>query len=286
LDKQTDDDFGPFMARQLLGEALRKLRGNMPLAKAAEATHLSEASISRIENGKQAILPRNVQAMCDAYGADAETKARLVHDAETANAPSLLAVDAEMIPDWAEPFVEMEAEASEIWSYEAQAVPGLLQVPDYIRALVEAAHAEGADVERSVELRTARQRRLTGPRPPTLHVVLDEAVLKRQVGGPKVMQAQMDHLVAMNALDHVTIQILPFEAGAHAAMTGSFTELHFRGRRPHSAVFLEHDHAGLWARKPKSIARYNQVFDLLREAALTAEESHMLLASLALQYPG
>lgn len=278
------DEFGPFVRRKILGKELRKLRGDTEIKAAAKYAGLSEASISRIERGKQTILPRTVRTLCQLYEVGAPQVDMLMRQAEESNDRGLLPLDSDTAPDWSAPFFEMEAEASEIWTYQAQSVPGLLQCPNYIRAIVTAAEVTGADPESSVELRTARQRRLTSTRPPKLHAVLDEAVVRRPVGGPEAMADQLDHLVTMSDLAHITLQVLPFDAGAHIAMTGSFTMLRFPDELEMNAVFLEHDHAGLMAERPRDIARYGHMFERLCVESLSPQDSRALLDSLATQY--
>jgi transcriptional regulator with XRE-family HTH domain len=282
----SDDqqEFGPFLRRLILGKELRKLRGDRKLKEVAHYAGISEASISRIESGKQVILPRTVRALCQVYEVGAPQVDMLVRQAEQSNERGVITLDADFAPDWSAPFFEMEADASEVWTFEAQAVPGLLQVPGYIAALVHAAESRGADPNQIISVRATRQRRLAGNRPLRLRVVLDEAVVTRPVGGPLVMAEQVSHLAEMAGLDHVDLRLLPFSAGAHIAMTGSFTMLRFPDELDIGAVYLEHDHAGTMAERPSDLARYSYMFERLGTAALNREETRSRLVSLAEHY--
>lgn len=283
---EADQEFGPFLRRRILGKELRRLRGSRKRAEVARYAGLSEASISRIENGKQAILPRTVRMLCQVYGVGAPQVDMLVRQAEQSNERGVINLDTDFAPDWSAPFFEMEADASEVWTFEVQTVPGLLQVPDYIRALVRAADSPGADPDQVVSVRASRQRRLTGNRPLRLRAVMDEAALARPVGGNAVMVEQVEHLVRMADLDNVELRVLPFSAGAHIAMTGSFTMLRFPDELEIGAVYLEHDHAGTMAERPSDLTRYTYMFERLCVAALSPEESRSRLVSLAEQYSG
>lgn len=274
-------EFGPYVRRKILGKRLRILRGDIEMKAAARYAGLSEASISRMERGKQVIMPRTVRTLCQLYEVGAPEVDMLVRQADESNERGLLSLDSENIPNWSETFLEMEAEAFEIWTYQGELVPGLLQVPGYIRAVAAAAEVDGADLDAYVELRRARQRRLTSDAPLRLHAVLNEAVVHRVVGGVDVMAGQIRHLVELSRLRHITVQVLPFSVGAHIAMTGAFTMLRFPDELEMNAVFLEHDHAGLTAEKPADIARYSLMFERLTEVALSPTATRKLLVSLA-----
>lgn len=172
---------------------------------AAKYAGLKGPSISRIENGKQAILPRTVRLLCQCYDIGAPTIDMLMRQAEESNDRAWYTMYSDTVPSWVESFLGLETEAEEVWTYEAELVPGLLQTPEY---------------------------------PPRLHTVLNEAVLMRPVGGPSVMATQLRHLIEMNKHDNITIQVLAFEAGAHVAMTGAFTMLRFPDELEMNAVFL------------------------------------------------
>lgn len=278
------EQFGPYVRRKILGKQLRLLRGDVEIKAAAKYAGLSESTISRIERGKQAIMPRTVRALCQLYNVGAPDVDMLMRQAEQSNDRGLLALDSDSAPDWSAPFFQMEAEASEVVTYQAITVPGLLQTKAYVGAIAAAAEPEGIRPGNLAEVRAARQRRLTGDVPLTFHAVIDESVLMRPVGGAEVMAEQLDHMTEMAGRPNVTLQVLPLSVGAHIAMTGSFTMLRFPDELEMNAVFLEHDHALLTAERPVDIARYGLIFDRLVGKSMTVDGSRDYMVSLAEQY--
>jgi transcriptional regulator with XRE-family HTH domain len=278
------DEFGPFVRRKLLGRQLRQYRERSGVSQeaAAKFAGLKGPSISRIENGKQAILARTVRSLCQCYDVGAPTADMLIRQAEESNDRAWYSMYSDTVPSWVESFLGLEAEATEVWSYEGLFIPGLLQTPGYVRAVAEAARVDSADpgIERSVELRLARQRRLQSDHPPRLHAVLDEAVIRRTVGSPEIMAGQVRHLIDMADRDHIDIQVLPFDGGAYAAMTGAFTMLRFPDELEMNAVFLEHDHGATSAERPADLDRYGRMFQQVAALALSTDRSQELLATL------
>jgi transcriptional regulator with XRE-family HTH domain len=279
------DEVGPAVRRRQLSRQLRELRtaaGFSTMDAAASATGLSRATISRIESAKQVILPRTVRLLCQIYGIGSPTLDRMLRLAEEAGDDRNWQSEyAGTVPDWFERYVDEESDATEMWTYEAELVPGLLQTADYIRAVRLASEPDAGrdDLDRSVAFRVARQERLAAKRGPKLHAVISEAVLHRQVGGPEVMSAQLRHLLAMSERTNVTLQVLPFAAGAHAAMAGSFMMLRFPPSTGVATIFVEVDSHGLYRDKPAEFERYNWIFGRLRTQALDPARSLALLAS-------
>src|SRR5260370_20240229 len=153
------------------------------------------------------------------------------------------------------------------------------------------AAARGADttddeMERQITVRMQRQKRLTAPDAPTLWVVLNEAVLHRQVGGPAIMRDQLAHIADVFALPNVTVQVLPYAAGAHPAMLGSFTLMQFPDPADRDVVYMEAETGALYLEKPEDVARYSLMIDYLRAQALGPAESRALIAHLAARPPG
>jgi Domain of unknown function (DUF5753) len=180
-------------------------------------------------------------------------------------------------------YVGLEAAANSVRAYEQQVVPGLLQNEDYAKAMIRAARPDisADEVERRVRVRLGRQSLLTQEDPIVLWVVLDEAVVSRPVGGDAVMRAQIQRLVEAAALPNVTLQVLPFEAGAHAGMDGTFAILDFPETSDPAVVFAENATGGLFLEKTDELRKYTFIFDHIRAAALGPEESVALLAKLA-----
>lgn len=282
------DEIGPYVRRKLLGRQLRAFRDQAGVSQesAAKYAGLKGASISRIENGKQAILPRTVRLLCQCYDVGAPTMDMLIRQAEESNDRAWYAMYSDTVPHWVESFLGLESESSEVWSYESECVPGLLQTPEYVQAVAGAAQLDATDAEihRSVELRLARQRRLVSDRPPRLHSVLNEAVLMRPVGGRRAMAGQLRHLLDMSEQDNITVQVLAFGTGEHVAMTGAFTMLRFPDELEMNAVFLEHDHGATSAERPIDLDRYGRMFERLVSRALSPDQTRDRLATLVAEY--
>src|SRR5690606_34758935 len=180
-------------------------------------------------------------------------------------------------------YVGLEAAAGSIRAYEQQVVPGLLQTEEYARALIRAARPDitAEEVEKRVRVRRNRQSLLSQDDPIDLWVVLDETVVSRPVGGDAVMRDQLEYLVKAADLPNVTLQILPFEAGAHAGMDGTFTILDFPEPGDPAVVYAENATGGLFLEKPEELQKYVFIFDHIRAAAMRPEESVDLIAKLA-----
>jgi transcriptional regulator with XRE-family HTH domain len=235
---------------------------------AASATGLSRATISRIESAKQVILPRTVRLLCQIYGIGSPTLDQMLKLAsEAADDRGWQADFVGVVPDWFERFVGEESDATEMSIYAAELVPSLLQTDDYCRAVRAASAKQISDDElnRYVEFRAARAARLAKTK---LHVVLNEAVLRRQVGSPAIMRDQLNHLVEIADRPNVSLQILPFTSGAHPAMTGSFTMLHFPASTGVATVFVEVDDCGLYRDRPADFQRYSWMFGQLKADSL------------------
>jgi Domain of unknown function (DUF5753) len=159
-------------------------------------------------------------------------------------------------------------------------VPGLLQTADYTRAVRAANSTDLTEdaIKRSVDFRLARQELLDRTSPPVLHFVVNETVLRRLVGGTQVMREQLRHIKEVARRPNVTVQVLPFKAGAHPAMTGSFTMLRFPTGGGEPTIFVEVDSGALYPDRPSDFERYTWMFGRLRELALTPAKSLALLA--------
>lgn len=253
-------------------------------AAAAREIETSASTLSRIESGKQTIRTGYVKLLALLYRADDATRERLVTFAEEANQPEWYTSLAKGMPDWFRLFLGYEASASSLASYSAELVHGLLQTPEYIRAIFSAGRAAPTadDLEAAVALRRGRQRLITGEDPTTLHVVLNEAVLRRTVGGAEVMRGQLRHLAEMSERPNVTVQVLPFSAGAHPAMDASFTLLGFSDEWERmSTVYLENGRGALYLESGADLDRYRWIFEELTRLALPADKSRDLLVRVA-----
>jgi transcriptional regulator with XRE-family HTH domain len=262
---------GPTVSRLLLGARLRRAREahGIPREEAGKCIRASQSKISRLECGRTGFKPRDVADLLTLYQVtdDAE-RVTLLELARQANTPGWWQPYGELIPTWFETFLGLEQAASLIRSYEVQFVPGLLQTPEYARAVITAGDEDIPDscIERRVELRILRQRILRQSNPPQLWAVIDEAALRRPIGGPATMRAQLQHLIEVAALPHVTVQVIPFHVGGHAA-GGPIAILRFAEPELPDVVFLEQLISAIYPTKQDDIDHYNQVMGRLGFAA-------------------
>jgi transcriptional regulator with XRE-family HTH domain len=259
---------GPTVRRMLVGAQLRRLRTDLGLsrAEAAEAIRASEWKIHRLENGQVRFKERDLVDLLRLYEVtDPDEVEELLAMAADANSPGWWQRYGDVLPPWFRNYVDLEAAATLIRTYEGQFIPGLLQTDDYMRALVHGAHLEDSNEEvgRRVRLRMARQTLLTREQPPRLWAVVDEAALRRPVGGREVMRAQLERLLEASKLPNVTLQILGFGAGAHPAMGSSFSILRFPDQGLPDLVYLEHLTNAVYLDKRPEVERYLDVMELL-----------------------
>lgn len=285
-DHDLDDGPGPNLRRRELGRELRKLRtdADMTVAQVAKFAGLTEVTVRRIETGKQTILPRNVRVLCQAYEVEAPLVDHLMRQAEESNERGWWAMYSETMPDWFEKFVGLESDADELWNYSTTFVDGLLQTPSYAEAFFELQpNGAGQGVQRQVELRRARQERVNRAHHPTkLHVVLDEAALHREVGGVDVMRDQLRSLVTAAGRPNITIQVMPYSAGAYLGAQTPFSMLRFpEGYDDMDAVYLENQRGAVWMERPTDIKHYTQVFEQMRDKALSPAETAEFVDNLA-----
>jgi hypothetical protein len=244
----------------------------MTLDQAARQLDMSKSNLSRIENAQIGVKPRDVRAALALYqvtGADAEA---LIEIARGAQQRGWWQNYGDVLPEWFEFYVGLEAEASTMRSYEAESVPGLLQTEDYARAMYVLTVGD-TDLDRKVAARITRQEVLHREPPADLHVVLNEAVLVRPVGGARVMGQQLDHLADVAKLPNVTIQVLPFAAGGHPAMTTPYVILNFAEAPEESIVYLENLTNGHVLEEPEHVSWYNIVHNKLTALALDPDDS-------------
>jgi DNA-binding XRE family transcriptional regulator len=273
---------GPTVQRMLVGARLRRLRTELGLTReeAASSIRASEWKIHRLENGQVGFKERDLVDLLAHYGvSDPAEVAELLTLAREANAPGWWQHYGDVLPQWFRTYVDLESAATLIRTYEGQFVPGLLQTDGYMRAVVGGAHLEdsGEEVGRRVRLRMARQLLLTREDPPRLWAVVDEAALRRPVGGRKVMRGQLERLLEATKLPNVTLQILPFDAGAHPAMVGSFSVLRFPDQELPDLVYLEHLTSALYLDKPDEVDQYLHVMESICVRAAAPDQTVELL---------
>jgi transcriptional regulator with XRE-family HTH domain len=273
----------PTVLRILLGTQLRRLRTEKGISRedAGYSIRASHAKISRLELGQVSFKQRDVADLLTLYGVtDPAERQPLLDLAKQANAPGWWHKYGDVLPTWFEVYIGLEGAASSIRTYENQFVPGLLQTPGYARAVIELAHekATRAEMDRRVDLRTTRQKRLESGL--TLWAVIDEAVVRRTLGGPDIMREQIAHLLEVTAERNVTVQIMPFERGGHAAAGGPFSILRFPEPELPDVVYMEQLTSALYLDKPADSDHYMEVMDRLSIQAETPKETRRFLEHL------
>jgi transcriptional regulator with XRE-family HTH domain len=271
------------MARWQLGSRLRRLReaAGIAPAVAAGAIEVSQATLSKIENGRQQIRQLYVRAFASLYGVDDATTTELIDLAKDANQPEWFVQLASQVPKWFRQYLGYESCAREIRTYTVELVDGLMQTEGYARgvALAGQPDASARDLEGYVAVRRGRQECLLGDSPPRLHTILNEAALRCGFP-PEVRRAQLEHLVELADLDHVTLQVLEASAGPHPGMTSGFTLLGFDIEEM-ATVYLENGRGALYLDAATDLAIYGWKFDRLVDLALSPEDTRSLLVTLA-----
>jgi transcriptional regulator with XRE-family HTH domain len=276
---------GPTVLRILLGAQLRRLRESrrISLEEAGYVIRASHSKVSRLETGRVGFKDRDIADLLTFYGVTDEAERKALRDlASRANTPGWWHDYSDVLPNWFEAYVGLEEAATQIRAYEVQFIPGLLQTGDYARAVTLLGHpsASAREIDRRVGLRLARQVVFTRPNPPSVWVVLDEAVLRRPIGGTEVMRAQVSHLIEMAQRPNVTIQVMPFEAGGHAAAGGPFSILRFAEYDLPDVVYLEQLASALYLDKHETVDNYLMVMDRLCVEADTPANSIKMIRAL------
>lgn len=276
---------GPTALRIALGAQLRRLREarGITTEEAAEAIRATHSKISRLERGRSGAKQRDVADLLSLYGVTDETvREEMLMLARHANIPGWWQQYSDVLPRWLELYVGLEEAASVIRTYEVQFVHGLMQTEDYARAvvLIANAHAPAEEIDRRVSARMRRQTLLTQPGAPELWAVLDEAALRRAPGDRDVIRAQLEHLLQITDLPNVTLQIVPFRVGPHAAAGGPFTILRFPEPDLPDVVYLEQLNSALYLDQPADVTGYMTVMNQLVVQAETGVASRDMLRAL------
>ncbi|MFF4213317.1 helix-turn-helix domain-containing protein [Streptomyces sp. NPDC001796] len=277
----------PTVRRRRLGQELRRLRElkGMTAEEVAERLLVSQSKISRLENGRRSISPRDVRDLCGVYE---------VEDQRVVESLMEMARDSRQQGWWHafgdipySVYIGLETDAESLRVYEPQIITGLLQTRSYAEALIQGALPETspADIEKRVQVRMRRQERISAENNPLrLWVVLDEAALSRRVGNNLVMREQLEHLVEMSRLPHVTVQVLPFEVGAHPGLNGQYAILEFADAADSSVVYLEGVTSDLYLEKAQDVQKYAVMYEHLRAQALNVEQSRKFIEDAAKSY--
>lgn len=279
--------YGPAVRRRKLGGELRALRtaAGLTSGQAARLVGWHQSKVSRIETGASGVKPADVRLLLDAYQ---------VPEGESRELPLVLAGGDEggrhhwwhayrgVLPPTYRDFISLESQAGTMRTLETSVIPGLLQTPEYARAMTRAAvdGLEETRLDALVEVRLARQDVLRSDPPLALSAVLDEAVLRREVGGPEVMTRQLGWLMEAARLPQVQLQILPFAAGAYIGITGPFVIFSFPSTSDLDVVVLDQMMSSLYLERKEDLQAYSEAFNTLQIHALSPEDSLDFIAGL------
>jgi transcriptional regulator with XRE-family HTH domain len=286
LTGRDDKAPGPTALRIMVGSQLRRLREAAGVSpdQAGYEIRATRSKISRMENGRVSFKDRDIDDLLTLYGVtDEQVRTRMLSLARQANSTGWWSKFDDVLPDWFEGYVGLEGAVSVIRSFELQFVHGLFQTEGYARAVTLLGHksAPAEEIDRRVTMRLKRQDVLTNPVPPQVWSVMDEAVLRRPLGGRAVMHAQLEHLAELASLPHVTIQVVPFGGGGHAAAGGSFSILRFAEPDLPDIVYIEQLTSALYLSDRADVDHYLEVMNELSGQALTPAGSARFLADIA-----
>ncbi|GAA4563254.1 helix-turn-helix domain-containing protein [Planotetraspora kaengkrachanensis] len=279
-------DTNPTLRRRQLATQLREMRlgAGMTIDEVAQQLMVSTAKISRLETGQRGASLRDVRDLCNLYGTTDPTEVEtLLTAAREARQPGLRAEFADLGQDAVYLYFALESEVTSIVDFQTSHVPGLLQTDDYARALIRGVlpHITHDVLDNRVEVRMKRQQRLVGENPPRYWAVIDEALLHRRVGGVDVMRRQLDHLIEMAELPHVTIQMIPFDVGPYMGLNSAFVLLQNSDLK---IVFLEGLTSVDYIEKQTELQIYQEAVEHLRAVALDPQASITRIAELRDKY--
>jgi transcriptional regulator with XRE-family HTH domain len=277
---------GPTVRRRRLGSELRRLREDhsIKLEEVADRLGVAASTLSRIETGKAPTKSVYLSAMLEMYGVtDPSQRQVLVDMAREGHRKGWWSVYDDVLPTGFGIYVGLEAEAAGLRSFEGEVVQGLFQTPDYARAILREVQVRDTDeqVERLVDLRMKRQEVLDRNPPLDVWMILDEAVVRRTIGGPGVMRDQLARLVEASKKPNVTLQVLPFSSGSHAGLRGPFSILEFPERADPDVAYVESVAGIIYLEKEREVRTCAEAFDRLRAAALSPGQSTDLIFDAA-----
>jgi transcriptional regulator with XRE-family HTH domain len=280
----------PTIRRRRLGVALRRLREGTGRSadNVAEALGWSQSKVSRIETAAITVSPADVRALLELYDADPGEAAELVGLAVEDRQPAWWRQYGDVLPEGYKTYLSLESQAVRVVSYQSEVLPGLLQTEAYAHEIIRQhpLMIVPYEVEQATRLRLARQARLRGTDPLHLDVVVNEGALRCGVGGRDVMREQLAHLYEVMALPHVTVWVLPFEAGAHPATNGSFHVVEFPHADDPRILCLEALTVTFYREDRREVETYLLVHERLRALALDPEASRAYVGSLVENHPG
>jgi transcriptional regulator with XRE-family HTH domain len=280
----------PSLQRRQLGIELKRLREEAGKSRDDAAAKLNRdlSTISRIENGLSGMRAAELEKLLDLYGVLGEPRENVLAVGVAARQRRIAQTYTDAVPNWFRRYAALEAEATEVRGFEVELVPGLLQSEDYLRTLMGSVlpTVGSAEVERRIRVRLSRQAllRRTDPPAPLFRFVLNEAVLRREIGGPKVMAAQLNHLLDIARLPNVTVQVLPFRSGAHPAVGFSFYVLRFGDDPSADVVYLDSLSSAMYPERRADIDCHNVVLGQLQVRSADPEKSREMITSVVEEY--
>ncbi|GKQ36699.1 helix-turn-helix transcriptional regulator [Streptomyces sp. A012304] len=277
----------PTVRRRRLGQELRKLREDkgMTAEQVADRLLVSQSKISRLENGRRSISQRDVRDLCGVYE---------VEDPRIVESLMQMAKDSRQQGWWHafgdipySVYIGLETDAESLRVYEPQIITGLLQTRAYAEAIIRGSSPETSDAEidKRAQVRMRRQDRIAAERDPLrLWVVLDESSLRRVVGSPQLMREQLEHVAELSQRPHITVQVLPFDVGAHPGLNGQYSILEFSDAADSSVVYIEGVTSDLYLEKAHDVQKYSVMYEHLRAQALNVDQSRQLIEDVAKEY--
>ncbi|MFI5754609.1 helix-turn-helix domain-containing protein [Streptomyces sp. NPDC051569] len=273
----------PTVLRIVLGKRLGALREKARVSReaAAKILDVTPLTIRRMENSEVSLKLPYVRLLLQVYGVGGSEAEEFVELAKAANKPGWWHRYRDALPGWFSAYVSLEDEAALIRTYEPHYVPGLLQTEDYARAVLRAgAHRNADELERRVALRVKRQQLLSKSNAPILWILMEEAVLRRPVGGPGVMRAQADRLLEAISLPNITLQIMPFAVGPHLGAFGPFHLFRFDMAELPDVVYTENLTGAVYMDQRPDVAAYLEVLDNMSARAAPVAETRAFLQGI------
>ncbi|MBM9509906.1 helix-turn-helix domain-containing protein [Streptomyces sp. KK5PA1] len=281
-------DMGTKALARVLGHYLRAMRESRGISPAAAGHHIRAhiSKISRMETAHVSLKQRDVDELLSLYGVPETERTEIAELVKRSALPEWWHPYGEVVPDWLQQLIGLERDAHIIRTYETQFVPGLLQTPAYARAVVRSGHrlAPDQDIDRRVELRLERQRRMAEPGAPVLWAIVDEGVLHRPVGGRDVMRDQLIHLLTMLRQPGVRLQVASYEASAAATPGAPVTYLRFAQGFLPDVVYLEHMTSAVYLDRLEDLDKYRAALDELSALSATPAASRAMLEDALLRY--
>lgn len=275
----------PTVRLRRLAAELRRLRASAELTRedVTDRTGINAATLYRIETARVRPQQRTLSTLLHLYEVAEPQRGELLALSQGASVQGWLRPYHSELPEEYTAYISFEAEARAVRNYESLFIPGLLQTEDYARAVIKGVlpMASTRETEQRVRARVERQVVLAKDEPLHLWVIMDEAAVRRMVGGPKIMREQLLRLTAVAAEPHMTLQVIPFSAGAHAGMPGSFVLMSFPDVEEPEVIYIDSMAGDLFLEAEVDVRRYGTMFDNLRAVALSPDDTSGLIAKLA-----